>query len=96
MTAVIEQPAEKRRNQSARYTIREDYCKQTKLSYGEAALIAGVSVQTIESWVYKRQNPLPRCALRGPYRIDALDLDMYLRKNQRKAKATGIAKDDAK
>ena len=51
-----------------------------RISYAEAALIAGVSLQTILSWVYRRRNPLPRCAARGPYRIDALDLDKFLRK----------------
>ena len=81
MSAVIDTPAaEKRRNQSASRTVRPDYRRQARLSYAEAALIAGVSVQTIQSWVYKRRNPLPRCAARGPYRIDALDLDKYLRK----------------
>lgn len=81
MTDVIDAaPAGKRRIWSACYTVRPDYHKQTRISYAEAALIAGVSLQTILSWVYRRRNPLPRCAARGPYRIDALDLDKFLRK----------------
>ena len=65
---------------SARGTIRPDYHRQPKISYAEAGLIAGVSVRTIEDWVYRKRNPLPRCACRGAFLIDRLELDKYLRK----------------
>lgn len=75
------------RRASPRLVVREDYHKHTKISYAEAALIAGVKVSTIQGWVcggkrnsHKTKGVLPLCAKRGPFRIDRMDLEKFLRR----------------
>lgn len=91
MTAITAAPAQesggqgiakepKHRQTSTMYLVRPDYHKHPKITYAEAADMAGVAVATIVYWVHKPKNPLPRCALRGPYRIDHTELIKYLRK----------------
>jgi hypothetical protein len=67
---------------SARSTFRPDYQikKYLRISLLEAADYAGVSVRAVQGWIYRKKNPLPRCALRGAYVIDKLELDKFLRK----------------
>lgn len=74
-----EKPATQKRinPMASRHLVRDDYHKQVKITYAEAALIAGVSVKTICKWVCKKFIPL--AAKKGPYRIDRLDLEKYLR-----------------
>jgi predicted site-specific integrase-resolvase len=57
--------------------VRPDYHRQPILTYAEAALIAGVKAITLQTWVYT--GKLSMCRRHGPYRIDALELEKYLR-----------------
>lgn len=76
-------PPEKRRRSSASTVVREDYPRCPILSYAEAALVAGVSVGTIQNWVSqskRRKVPLKVCNRRGPFRIAQTDLNKFLQK----------------
>lgn len=76
----------KRRMGTPGNMIRDDYLKHTRISYAEAALIAGVSVSTIHSWICEgpktakaRPGRLRVVSRRGAFRIDRMDLERYLR-----------------
>ena len=62
---------------AARRLVRKDYLRQVKITYAEAALIAGVTVHTVEKWA--AAGKIPRIAKVGPYRIDRENLDAYLK-----------------
>lgn len=75
-----ETPPKKRGTRiGSRSILRPDYYKKPILTYAEAADRAGVTVGTIQKWLCRRINPLPKCAVRGPYRIDRMVLEQYLR-----------------
>ena len=67
-------------------TVRKDYRTHTLWSYAECADFAGVTVATISKWVSakmrygKKVAPLPVASRRGPFRIDGLVFQKYLRK----------------
>lgn len=70
--------AEKRvRPTASRRLVREDYHRQPVLTYAEAALIAGVSVRSLENWI--PEGKIRRVAKVGPYRISRKELDEFLR-----------------
>lgn len=71
----------KRKRASASGTFREEYHKHQRISYAEAADLAGVAVATIQNWLCKGRKGvrLRTCAERGPYRIDTKELVKFLR-----------------
>lgn len=77
--APVENQAETKRPirpMASRRLVRPDYHRQVKITYAEAAVIAGVGVNTVEKWV--SAGILPRVAKVGPYRIDRMALDKFL------------------
>lgn len=66
--------------------VREDFQNHVTWSYAECGAFAGVSVGTICKWVSagkrygKKVTRLPIAFRRGPFRIDALVFQKYLRK----------------
>lgn len=82
MSAKVEEAPAKKVIGSARTTFRKDYRKHGRISTLEAADYAGVSVRTVEDWIYRKKNPLPRCAFRGAFVIEMVELEKYLRKGR--------------
>ena len=58
--------------------VRPDYHRQVRISYAEAALIAGVTVSTLQTWICR--GKLPVAGRQGPYRINRIELNKYLNK----------------
>lgn len=65
------------RPNASRNLVRPDYHRKPLLTYAEAALIAGVKVNTIEKWVCC--GKLHLASRVGPYRISAEELRKYLK-----------------
>lgn len=62
---------------ASRRLVRVDYHRKTTITYAEAALIAGVAVNTVEKWICA--GVIPYAAKVGPYRIAREHLDKYLK-----------------
>lgn len=62
---------------ASRRLVRPDYYRKPKITYAEAAHMAGVAVATIEDWLC--DGLIPRAARVGPYRIDREKLEQYLK-----------------
>ena len=75
-----ETKAPKKRRACPATTFRQDYRKHSRVSYLEAVDYVGVTARTIQNWICRRKNPLPVCAKIGPFRIDLIDLDKFLRR----------------
>lgn len=72
------------RDTSPSRVLRDDYRKHGIISYAEAADYSGVEVNTIKDWINNRKRGrgavLPVARRTGPYRIDLLELDKFLRR----------------
>ncbi len=73
-----EQKPSVRTRASTMRMVRADYRKHTMWSYAECADFSGITVGTICKWV--SSGNLPVAFRRGPFRIDALAFQKYLRK----------------
>lgn len=70
-----------RRATASRYLVRPDYHRKITLTYAEAAEIAGVSVHTVECWIW--EGKIPRFNRIGPYKIHIDHLREYLKTGKR-------------
>lgn len=75
--ATVKKPKRPSNPMASRNLVRPDYHRQKRITYAEAALIAGVSVRTIYNKV--SAGMIPRIAKIGPYRIDREHLDEHLK-----------------
>lgn len=76
--ATLEQEAKpKLRPNASRNLVRPDYHRQVRITYAEAALIAGVTIGTIYNWI--SSGKLKQAAKVGPFRIAREDLNSFLK-----------------
>ncbi len=70
---------------ASRNLLRADYRKHPAITLAEAAELAGVTIGTVEDWL--TDGHVPRANRIGPYRVDRIGLDRFLRDGAPKKKA---------